>query len=240
MTSANSLDAQALSMVLALLSPQELGKAQVVCRLWFDTATHPEVRRRSFLRHWRLNDCRGTARQKHFMETIALASFVMLHHVQRTDTLQMLAVRYGVDVTTIKRVNNLMSDHSLHSRQHLYIPVANRCELEDQTVTFQHCPLAARDFAVLTGQPVQQHAEGKPVSHNMRLQIDALRAKLSLWLGRSLHIDEATAKYYLEDANGDVKAAMTAFEKDLDWESRTAGPIRTVPVQRWIEGEAGW
>lgn len=53
----------------------------------------------------------------------------------------------------------------------LVFVVANRCELEDQTVTFQHCPLAARDFAVLTGQPVQQHAEGKPVSHNMRLQV---------------------------------------------------------------------
>lgn len=32
---------------------------------------------------------------------------------------------YGVsDPVALKRINNLMNDHSLHSRQHLYIPVA--------------------------------------------------------------------------------------------------------------------
>jgi hypothetical protein len=30
-------------------------------------------------------------------------------------------------------------------------------------------------------------------------------------LGRSLYIDEATAKFYLEDAGGDMKTAMEAF-----------------------------
>jgi hypothetical protein len=43
-----------------------------------------------------------------------------------------------------------------------------------------------------------------------------LRAKLTLLLGKSLHVDEQTAKFYLEDANGDVKAAMTNFGK-MGW-----------------------
>lgn len=30
-------------------------------------------------------------------------------------------------------------------------------------------------------------------------------------LGRSLYIDESTAKFYLQDAGGDMKAAMEAF-----------------------------
>lgn len=56
------------------------------------------------------------------LQTAALASFVRQHVVLRTDTLQMLAVRHGTDVPGLKRVNNLMTEHSLHSRSHLFIP----------------------------------------------------------------------------------------------------------------------
>lgn len=43
------------------------------------------------------------------------------------------------------------------------------------------------------------------------LQLDALEVKLCQLLGRSLHVDDSTAKFYLDEANGDVKAAMEAF-----------------------------
>jgi hypothetical protein len=56
------------------------------------------------------------------LQTAGLSSFVRQHVVLRTDTLQMLAVRHGIDVPGLKRVNNLMTDHSLHSRTHLFIP----------------------------------------------------------------------------------------------------------------------
>jgi hypothetical protein len=34
-------------------------------------------------------------------------------------------------------------------------------------------------------------------------------------------------------------ALLPATAQDLAWEGTTAGPIRTAPVQRWIEGKAG-
>jgi hypothetical protein len=43
------------------------------------------------------------------------------------------------------------------------------------------------------------------------VQVDILQARLCQALGRSLYIDEATAKFYLEDAGGDMKTAMEAF-----------------------------
>eukprot|EP00879_Flechtneria_rotunda_P020785 GHRR01021880.1.p2 GENE.GHRR01021880.1~~GHRR01021880.1.p2 ORF type:complete len:128 (+),score=23.49 GHRR01021880.1:330-713(+) len=49
--------------------------------------------------------------------------------------------------------------------------------------------------------------------HQLPCQVEALQAKLCQMLGRSLYIDDATAKFYLEDANGDMKAAMEAFGK---------------------------
>lgn len=56
------------------------------------------------------------------VQTAAVTSFVREHVVQRADSLQMLAVRHGVTVPCLKRVNNLMSDHALHSRTSLFIP----------------------------------------------------------------------------------------------------------------------
>lgn len=43
------------------------------------------------------------------------------------------------------------------------------------------------------------------------LQLEALEAKLCQLLGRSLHVDSDTAKFYLGEAGGDIKAAMEAF-----------------------------
>jgi hypothetical protein len=56
------------------------------------------------------------------VQTAAVTSFVREHVMQRADSLQMLAVRHGVTVPCLKRVNNLMSDHALHSRTSLFIP----------------------------------------------------------------------------------------------------------------------
>lgn len=56
------------------------------------------------------------------VQTAAVTSFVREHVVQRADSLQMLAVRHGVTVPCLKRVNNLMSDHALQSRLSLFIP----------------------------------------------------------------------------------------------------------------------
>jgi LysM repeat protein len=55
-------------------------------------------------------------------QTATPSSFARWHQVQRFDTLQMLAVKYGLDLPTLKRTNNLMTDHSIHSRTHLFVP----------------------------------------------------------------------------------------------------------------------
>lgn len=55
----------------------------------------------------------------------------------------------------------------------------------------------------------------------LALQFEALEAKLCQLLGRSLYVDEATAKFYLDEANGDIKAAMEAFGKTRRNRKRT-------------------
>jgi hypothetical protein len=59
-----------------------------------------------------------------------------------------------------------------------------------------------------TSGALTRHATPLAARHT---QVDALQAKLCHMLGRSLYIDVHTAQFYLEDAGGDVKAAMHAF-----------------------------
>ncbi|KAF8058099.1 F-box protein [Scenedesmus sp. PABB004] len=244
--------ADALALVLSLCEPAALGRCRAVCRAWRAAASERDVRRAAFLRHWGLAGCTGQPRQPAFYETAAPHSFARAHAVARGDSLAALAVRSGQDVHSIKRANNLMSDHSLHSRTHIFIPVTGREQLQDQVVSFAWCPLSKREFAVLpsgaatpaaagaAATPASAHHAPAPAGEGgaaFKLEADA--EKLCALLGRSLRVDAATASYYLHEAGGDVKAAMAAAAHDLAWEATTAGPIRAAPVQRWIRGEAG-
>eukprot|EP00879_Flechtneria_rotunda_P004941 GHRR01005215.1.p1 GENE.GHRR01005215.1~~GHRR01005215.1.p1 ORF type:complete len:254 (+),score=72.86 GHRR01005215.1:157-918(+) len=237
--------ATVLPLVLSLAEPNSLAIVRTVSRVFKEVASDPQVRRAAFVHHWGLRGCLGKPRQPQFLETATLLCFAYQHMVQHADSLQMLAVRYGTDLPMLKRVNNLMTDHSLHSRTHLFIPVANKQDLVGQVVRFCFCPLSARDFAVLQDLPhgqqqlsnadrqqqQQQQRQGPcGIKWDQAYKVEALQAKLCQMLGRSLYIDDATAKFYLEDANGDMKAAMEAFAQDLAWEGTTAGPIRTVPA----------
>ena len=55
-------------------------------------------------------------------QVITLASFVRRHQVDGSDSLPKLAVQYALDIHTLKRLNNLMSDGALQSRDYVYAP----------------------------------------------------------------------------------------------------------------------
>lgn len=52
------------------------------------------------------------------------SSFVYEHQCGYADTLSAVAVRYGSDVHTIKRANNLFSETALSSRTRIFVPGA--------------------------------------------------------------------------------------------------------------------
>ena len=53
-------------------------------------------------------------------------------------------------------------------------------------------------------------------------------AKMSALMSRSLRIDESTAKFYLCDTGGDIKAAIRLAEQDRRWEQQL-GRSRAAP-----------
>mmetsp|Transcript_34368 Transcript_34368/g.76316 ORF Transcript_34368/g.76316 Transcript_34368/m.76316 type:complete len:327 (+) Transcript_34368:93-1073(+) len=227
------LDNCCLGLVLSLLTPRDLARVQVVSRQFQEVCSCEEVRRASFMSTWGVAGIVGyDERSWQFLQSISSPrSFVRRHPVVPSDSLQRIAVQHGADLTAIKRLNNIISDHSCASRRIMYIPAfTHREELEGQLVKVVHDSIVQRTYpVVLSRQEAEEEgaglspppgdkacgkAQGTPKS-------EQLRRKMCSLLGRSLHIDDDAASYYLEEADGDVKKAMQLAEGDASWESCT-------------------
>lgn len=115
----------------------------------------------------------------------------------------------------IKRLNNMMSEHGIYSRERLLIPVSNPKMLVDSICYIEVDAHAKREVAVL-------YLEGGP-DRNLnsllnRLTTERGKRRVIDSLKRSMHVDDGTAQYYLSLSNGDPRAALTQFSEDLSWE----------------------
>lgn len=115
----------------------------------------------------------------------------------------------------INRLNNMMSDHGIYSRERLLIPISNPDILVNGTCFIELDTYAKREVAVL-------YLEGGPnrnSSHVLnRMSTEQGKRKVLDSLKRSMQVDDETAKYYLSMSNGDPRAALTEFSEDLRWE----------------------
>jgi len=206
-----------LSVFLQVSSdqPEQLQAIKAVSQRWRNLAE--EVAPLMFLQQWHLAAVCGKPRSQRFYMVSDLSSFVHEHKCGCLDTLSAVAVRYSSDVHTIKRVNNLISENALFSRERIFVPVASAGELDGQTVTLKWCPIVCRQFAVLNAQPDATAFGDMPLEANKQPQEQSL-GKLSVLLSRGLRIDEAQAQFYLVQAGGDIKAAIRLQREDAAWE----------------------
>lgn len=115
----------------------------------------------------------------------------------------------------IKRLNNMMSDHGIYSRERLLIPVTKPELLVNSTCYIELDTYAKREVAVLylEGGPV-----GKVTNLLSRLTTEHCKRRVIESLKRSMHVDDGTAQYYFSMSNGDPRAALTQFSEDVRWE----------------------
>uniref|UniRef100_A0A2N9EU64 Uncharacterized protein n=1 Tax=Fagus sylvatica TaxID=28930 RepID=A0A2N9EU64_FAGSY len=109
----------------------------------------------------------------------------------------------------IKRLNNMMSDHGIYSRERLLIPISNPDILVN----------AKREVAALylEGGPNGKSSHllnGMTTKQGKRKVLDSLK--------KSMQVDDGTAQYYLSISNGNPRVALSEFSEDLKWE-RQAG-----------------
>ncbi|XP_020674704.1 F-box protein At1g55000-like [Dendrobium catenatum] len=116
----------------------------------------------------------------------------------------------------IKRLNNMMSDHGIYSRERLLIPISNPELLQDSICYIELDGHAKREVAVL-------YLEGGPNGKSTPISgfiTERSRKKILDSMKRSMHVDDETAAYYLSISNNNPRAAFLQFSEDLGWEQR--------------------
>ncbi|MFS8027397.1 putative F-box domain, LysM domain, F-box-like domain superfamily, LysM domain superfamily protein [Helianthus anomalus] len=202
-----------LRTIFEKLPVADLARSACVCTLWNSVASDREIHARAFMAPWKLKHLIGNPTSPSFWkDNNTITRFAISHPLARADTLASLALNYSVQVTDIKRLNNMMSDHGIHSRDRLLIPVNTPDILIDATCYVELDAHAKREVAVLylDGPPDKMPTNVLPSERGKRRVIESLR--------RSMHVDDATAQYYLSVSDGDPRGALLEFSKDVDWE----------------------
>ncbi|KAL8253763.1 hypothetical protein R6Q59_031984 [Mikania micrantha] len=207
-----------LRTIFEKLPVTDLARSACVCRLWSSVASDREIHVRAFKSPWKLKDLIGKPSSGSFWRDNSLTRFAISHRLVHGDTVASLAVKYSVQVTDIKRLNNMMSDHGIHSRDRLLIPVSTPNILIDGTCYIELDAHAKREVAVL-------YPEGSPEKMATRVlnKVTSERGKRRVIdsLRRSMQVDDGTAQYYLSLSNGDPRGALMKFSEDIRWERQT-------------------
>uniref|UniRef100_A0A2P2K218 Uncharacterized protein MANES_08G120400 n=2 Tax=Rhizophora mucronata TaxID=61149 RepID=A0A2P2K218_RHIMU len=211
--------ADTLRLIFEKLSLADLARASCVCRAWNAVAADGEIMRAAFMGPWKLKAVVGRPVSGSFWRDNGIWKFAISHKIVRGDTVASLAVKYSVQVMDIKRLNNMMSDHGIYSRERLLIPINHPDLLTNGTCYIELDTYAKREVAVL-------YLEGQPDRRlhciSNRMTSDQGRKRVVDSLKRSMQVDDGTAQYYFSISNGDPRAALTEFSEDLRWE-RQAG-----------------
>ncbi|KAL1188118.1 F-box protein [Cardamine amara subsp. amara] len=210
-----------LRLIFHKLTIADLARASCVCRVWNSVATEDDLVVANFTAPWRIKKLVGRPVSGSFWRDNGIWKFAISHRISRGDSVTSLAVKYSVQVMDIKRLNNMMSDHGIYSRDRLLIPISNPEILANTTCYIELDKYAKREVAVLylEGGPKRE----QPVSGMNQLSNLSADGKKRLIdsLRRSMQVDDGTALYYLAIAEGDPRSALSEFSADLRWERQT-------------------
>lgn len=209
-----SLSKDLWGSILERLSVAELSRAACVCSMWNSIASQSQVQINAFKAPWKLKEVVGKPSSGSFWLDNSLGRFAISHKLKRSDTMAGLAVKYQVHVTDIRRLNNMMSDHGIYSRERLLIPVIQPEILVNGTCYIELDIYAKREVAVL-------YLEGAPDGKSSYLTNSVpenSKRRLLDSMKRSMQADDETVEYYLSISNGNLRTAFAQFSHDLRWE----------------------
>jgi len=209
-----------LRLIFQSLTVADLARASCVSRIWNSVATEDDLVVAAFTARWRIKELIGRPVSGSFWRDNGIWKFAISHRISRGDSVTSLAVKYSVQVMDIKRLNNMMGDHGIYSRDRLLIPISNPSILANTICYIEVEKYAKREVAVLylEGGPKREEPGTNRLSNlselGKRRLVDSLR--------RSMQVEDGTALYYLAIAEGDPRSALSEFSADLSWE-RQAG-----------------
>ncbi|XP_061338046.1 F-box protein At1g55000 [Gastrolobium bilobum] len=204
-----------LRIIFEKLPVPDLARARCVCRVWNSVASQRDIVTKAFLAPLKLKNVLGDPLSGSFWRDNTLGKFAISHRVMRGDSVASLAVKYSVQVMDIKRLNNMMSDHGIYSRERLLIPISNPDILINRTCFVELDVFAKREVAVLYPDDVPDR---RSTYMAYRMSSEESKKRVFDSLKKSMHVDNDTAQYYWTVSNGDPRAALAEFSADLQWD----------------------
>ncbi|KAJ6775512.1 hypothetical protein OIU79_018639 [Salix purpurea] len=86
-------------------------------KLWRDMTSDDAIVRPAFMEQWKLKEIVGKPVSGSFWRENVIRRFAISHKIVRGDSGTSLAKKYSVQVMDVKRLNNIMSDHGIYSRE---------------------------------------------------------------------------------------------------------------------------
>ena len=145
----------------------------------------------------------------------------LVYAVQYNDTIQGLALRFGVTTQQLKQANGLIGDH-IACYPTLIIPQRELAECTKRSLTSKPAAAAAAESADALPSEEQRLAQERRRAAARTAQCRGLAARMTR-LGKKASEQEASS--YLAMAEEDEKRAFELYLEDLAWESSgAAGP----------------
>ncbi|KAK9916357.1 hypothetical protein WJX75_001755 [Coccomyxa subellipsoidea] len=213
----DQLDNATVMNIFVHVEPADVARLRAVCRGWAQVIEQAQVARAVMKKTWGISDLLGAPRNLNMYLVAGLPHFAFQHRCRHWESLTSVAVQYNVEVTAIRVLNNLITEHSLRSRQFVYVPV-QRDQIHGRAARFIYDTIVDRDLIIIADNVESLPAVPPACERRQVANTEDAVHKMSQLLGRGLRIDENTAKYYLADAGGDLKKAIKLFEEDKRWE----------------------
>lgn len=208
--------------VLRHIEWEDLARVAIVSKQARALSTQLQVER--FISSWEILDLQGWPRHRPLPvrqreqtsysshtpvhQAFELCHFMLRHVVHKSDNFARLSITYGCDPATIRAVNNIISDASLQSRLHIYLPVRAPEQLTGRVACVVFDRNSGREHVVALSpeEAEQEQTTACPTPRGMQ----ALR-RLSRCLSKGLRVDDDTAAFYLMEAGGDVRTALQLY-----------------------------
>ena len=176
-----------------------------------------------FLTKWGLNDkATNSPPPSPTAYNCRLHNFARCHRLRQgcTESLTAIALMYNTDPSTLRRFNALISDHSLMSREEMFVPLSDVEQLRGCTASFQYNTAAHHRpmWVVRSSSDDGDDGGGSGCAVRPSKRAEATE-KLMLMMKSAIGVvDSGTCRYYLAASGGDVKAAMAAYREDMRWD----------------------
>uniref|UniRef100_A0A7S0SH90 LysM domain-containing protein n=1 Tax=Mantoniella antarctica TaxID=81844 RepID=A0A7S0SH90_9CHLO len=211
-----------------------LTTASAVCSRWRRIIHHPSkpLWRDSFAQTFGLSSVSGAPKAlTQWCARATVGTFVVAHPLERGDTVASIAVRHSMSLGEVKRANGLLSEHALNLRTSYLVPVRDASKLAGANAHIHLDSASNREVAQMLSNDAFQGRGDEPTRRAPAPADPVRAANLSVVmaesLAKSIGQDVETARFYIQQAGGDIRRAHRAFMSDKEWDPAPETVSRT-------------